>query len=405
MINSLLKSSPLPSNERIASLDIIRGFALFGILLANMPHFQSPQLIADLYMYSQQLTGSDKWIRIFMDVFIETKFFSIFSFLFGLGFYIFMKRAEEKGHRLYYLYTRRLIVLALFGILHLVFLWYGDILLNYALAGFLLIFFYKRKPKTILVLIITFTFLLISLLSINLFLPAEVVEQEINQLQMEGSGKMEEAVNYYNNSSYSEWVSYRFTNEVIPILKNMPFAVITALYMFLLGLYVGKRRIISDFTSHKQLGKRVWWISLLISIPLSVFIVLLHLGIFDFNVLNELMIQVLVMMSGLSLSLFYISTILFLLQKEMWKKILHPLSYVGKMALTNYIIQSLIGVGIFTGLGIYGELNLGLGIIISLILFPAQIIFSYLWLKKYRFGPLEWVWRSATYGELQPMKK
>ncbi|MCM3490584.1 DUF418 domain-containing protein [Alkalihalophilus marmarensis] len=397
-------SKPVSHNERLVSLDIIRGFALFGIIFVNMPLFQSPQLVADLYMISQPLVETDKWIRVFLDVFIENKFFSIFSFLFGLGFYIFMNRAQKKGKRFYVLYVRRLTILALFGFMHLVFLWYGDILLNYALAGFLLLLFYNRKSKTILRLLVLFTVAFIFLLSLNFFSSPEELTIEIQQLQAEGAGKMEEAIDYYQNKSYLEWVSYRFINEVIPILMNLPFSMLTALYMFLLGLYVGKRHIISEFHSHKHLVKRVWWGSLLCSIPISISIVVLHLDVFNFGLANELFLQVFVTVSGLSLSLFYISSLLFLLQKEKWRKILHPLSYIGRMALTNYILQTIIGVGIFTGFGLFGEVHLGLGIIIGLIVFPIQILFSYLWLKYFKYGPLEWIWRSATYGEFQSLK-
>ncbi|MDQ0252770.1 putative membrane protein YeiB [Evansella vedderi] len=230
----------------------------------NMPLFQSPQLIFDLYVLPQQLTGSDLWIKILMDVLVENKFFSIFSFLFGLGFYIFMDRAEKRGDSYYSLYIRRLLTLALFGALHLVLLWYGDILLTYALAGFLLILFYKRKSKTILTFILFFTVTLIALLAINFLVPTEMLEQEINTLQTEGAGKVEEAIYHYNHSSYSEWLSYRFHNEVIPILQHMPFSILAALYMFLVGLYVGKRQLISHFTTHQKLAKRVWWMTLTI---------------------------------------------------------------------------------------------------------------------------------------------
>lgn len=370
-----------------------------------MPLFQTPQLIHDMYMIPQQLTESDKWIRIFLDLFIETKFFSIFSFLFGLGFYIFMSRAEKKGKRFYVLYIRRLSMLAIFGFMHLVFLWYGDILLNYSLAGLILLFFYKRKTKTILTLIMIFTVLLISLLSLNFFTTPEEIQEEIQLLQTAGSGKVEEAIENYHNASYLEWINYRFTNEVIPVIQNLAFSILTSLFLFLIGLYIGKKQIISDFTLHKTLAKRVWWVSLIISIPISILIVFFHLDVFKLGVLNEILIQVFVTISGLSLSLFYITTILFLLQRDKWRSLLHPLSYVGRMALTNYIIQTLIGVGIFTGFGLFGEINLGLGIMISLIVFPLQILFSYLWLKYFKYGPLEWLWRSATYWKLQSIKK
>lgn len=96
MKNRIQESSPISTKERIESLDIIRGIALFGILLVNMPLFQSPQLIADIYMMSPELSSSDQFLRMLLDVFVETKFFTIFSFLFGVGFYIFMERAANK---------------------------------------------------------------------------------------------------------------------------------------------------------------------------------------------------------------------------------------------------------------------------------------------------------------------
>lgn len=400
----LSESSPISSNERIISLDIIRGFALFGILLVNMPLFQTPKLVEELYMISPELSGIDQFARIILDVFVETKFFAIFSILFGIGFYIFMQRAEEKSAFYYRLYSRRLIALGVFGFLHLFFFWYGDILLRYALAGFFLIFFYKRKEKTIFIWILSFVCLLFGLLLFSFFSSTEAMEQQISILQMEGASKVVEAIDIYNNGSYTEWLSYRFTDEVIPVLINMPLSIITPLFYFLIGLYIAKKGILTDFHTHKQFVKRVWLISLLVSIPLSVGIILFHLNVIDVGMLNDQIVEVLLLASGLSLSFFYIATILLLLEKEKWKRILHPFHYVGKMALTNYIMQTFIGVGIFTGLGLFGELHVWLGIVISFLVFPLQILFSYLWLQYFRFGPLEWIWRSITYGQLQSIR-
>lgn len=111
-----MNASPIEARDRIASLDVIRGFALFGIFLVNMPLFQWPVFTGNLYLLHYELSTIDRWIRMLFDVFIETKFFSIFSLLFGLGFYLFMSRAEEKGQRVYRLFSRRLFILALFGV-------------------------------------------------------------------------------------------------------------------------------------------------------------------------------------------------------------------------------------------------------------------------------------------------
>ncbi|MDY0394622.1 DUF418 domain-containing protein [Virgibacillus halophilus] len=174
--------------------------------------------------------------------------------------------------------------------------------------------------------------------------------------------------------------------------------------MFLMGLYAAKRGVFSNYVLHKPFVKRTWLYSLWCSIPLSIGIFLLRLKILDFGVMNEQFVQILLIISGVSLSLFYISSILLLLEKERWKKVFHPLSYIGRMALTVYIMQTMIGVGIFTGFGIFGTLNLRLGILISFIVFPMLAVFSFVWLQYFRFGPLEWAWRSFTYGKLQSIK-
>src|SRR5699024_7729027 len=341
-----------------------------------MPLFQGPRLIEEQYAITPELGTVDQFLRMLLDVFIETKFFAIFSLLFGVGFYIFMKRAEEKGRNFKLLYSRRLIVLALFGFLHLVFFWYGDILLRYALSGFLLFFFYKRKEKTILLWLASFVVILIGLLSFSFFGSTDSLEQQISILSTEGAPKVEEAIYIYNYGAYYEWLSYRFTNEVIPVLKNIPFAIITSLFYFLIGLYAAQKGIIINFPLHKKFIKRVWLYSLLISIPFSVGIIVIHMGVLDFGILNDQLIESFVLINGLGLSLFYITTILLILGKGKWNKLLHPLGYVGRMALTNYIVQTLICVGIFSGFGIFGGINLRLGIVISFIIFLFQILYS-----------------------------
>ncbi|MEZ2661639.1 DUF418 domain-containing protein, partial [Aneurinibacillus aneurinilyticus] len=145
-----MKITPISKGERMITLDIIRGFALLGIFLVNMPTFHSPDFIRQLYDLPQNLSSVDKVVNLFFSLFIQTKFYTIFSFLFGLGFYVFMNRVEQKGLKVYRLFSRRLLILFLFGFLHLIFLWYGDVLHAYAIVGFALSLFYKRSNKVIL---------------------------------------------------------------------------------------------------------------------------------------------------------------------------------------------------------------------------------------------------------------
>lgn len=396
--------NPTTPNERLESLDIVRGFALFGIFLVNMPAFQWPDLLAQLYLLPESLSALDEWIRLFFDLLIQGKFYTIFAFLFGVGFYLFMNKASNQGDGGWRLYLRRIGVLALFGFIHLVFFWYGDILLTYALAGLFLLFFYHRSVKTLLVWACLLMVLFAILIALNILLISSFSEAQLGEVTALGEAAIDEAITIYQQANINEWLAYRWQAEVIPILENIPFSALSVLFMFLMGLVAAKKGFIQHPESHRLLLYKVIGIGLVLSLPISVTIILLHLGILHFGLLTSYIRHVLVSISGVFLSLVYIAFLLLLLQKEKWLHRLRPLGYAGRMALSNYIGQTLVGVGIYTGLGWFGQINLLQGVLIAVPVYILQIIFSYYWLKRYRFGPLEWIWRSLTYGKIQPMK-
>ncbi len=400
-----LRTSPIGPNERIDSLDIIRGIALFGILLVNMQAFQYPDLIYQLYALTPQFNEMDQWIRLFYDLFVQTKFYTIFAFLFGLGFYIFMSRAEEKELKVKRLFSRRLLILFVFGLLHLVLLWFGDILHTYALCGFLLLLFYNKKNKTIIVWAFLLLLIVFVISSSQLLLPASSLEREFAQNEEKGYLLAEKTIYVYHHAGFMEWLIYRLQYEVVTMLMYSPLAILVILPMFLLGFYVGRKKLLQNVLDNLSFIKKVWWVTFIISLPWLMIIVLVYFNKIDFGIKNLILYELAVMISGLTLSIFYISSIVLLLLKKNLKKMLRPIGYVGQMALTNYIFQTIIGVSIFVGLGLYGEVNLLLGLVISLVIFPLQIVFSYYWLKSFRFGPLEWIWRTLTYGYRQPMRR
>src|SRR6266851_4296347 len=139
--------TPVAAGERIGLLDILRGLALFGIIAANMRGFSDP---AQVYFNIEEMFSgtADKIAQGFIDFFIQGKFITLFAFLFGLGFAIQMSRAEERGKPVKF-YPRRLLVLLVFGLIHSWFIWWGDILVGYALTGFVLFLFRKATRKTI----------------------------------------------------------------------------------------------------------------------------------------------------------------------------------------------------------------------------------------------------------------
>ncbi|WP_409252865.1 DUF418 domain-containing protein [Bacillus sp. SCS-153A] len=400
-----MNSSPVLGKERIVTIDIIRGFALFGIFLVNMPAFHSAEFLRAIYAVEAEWSGADYWIDFFFTLFIDMKFFTMFSFLFGLGFYIFMSRAEEKGLKVKSLYLRRILGLFLFGLAHIILLWFGDILHTYALAGLLLLFFYKRKIKTMIIWAFSLLFVINVLYSLSLLLPSGLLQnfQEMNTASY--NQQYDEYVAAYTTAGFGELISYRLGAEIVPLIFNIIPAMIPVLAMFLFGLAAGKAGIFKPDTEHLGFIRKIRTITLLIGIPLVILLALFKLEILGAGIKNSAYVQLFTSLSGVTLCIFYISALTLLLRKEQWQKRLRPLGYAGQMALTNYLSQTIICVSIFVGFDLYEKVSLWAGTLLVLVIFAAQIIFSYFWLKKFQFGPFEWLWRSFTYGKLQPMKK
>lgn len=393
-----MSSESVLGRNRIVTLDIIRGFAILGIFLVNMPSFTGSEFM----VYS----GMDKTIRMLYDMFIQTKFYTIFSFLFGLGFYIFMTRAEARGEKVFRLFSRRLFALLLFGILHLVLLWHGDILHTYAIMGFFLLLFYRRKAKTVLIwgLVLIISFQLLMGASALLAFVGEQFDETLNiteQMLAEGEMKTEA----YTTLPYTELLKWRIPNELKEVIWNIPLTLPDILGMFLIGLFVGKINLFRRINELKRKLRITQLITLLISIPPLVAIAWSYSKLGEVTFMYSLGNYFFVHFSGFTLSIFYIVTIALLLEKQTWQRVLNPFRYVGQMALTNYLCQTFFGVIVFYGFGLFGQISLAEGFLYSIIFYCVQIIFSYFWLKKFQFGPFEWLWRVMTYGKVQQFKK
>ncbi|MEC2919046.1 MULTISPECIES: DUF418 domain-containing protein [Bacillus] len=378
----------ISQGERIHSIDIIRGIAVLGIFLVNWP------VIAGVD--SRDITGIyegiDSYIRLFYDMFIQTKFYTIFSFLFGLGFYIFMTRAEAKTDRPKTLFVRRLLILLLFGFLHYVLLWDGDILHTYAITGFFLFLFYKREPRTILIWsIVLLSFMqLFSLLGslLMLIVPVEELGLSTAIMPLENWGLQ---ITDRFHSFYSEAIS----NSLIMLPETLG--------LFLLGLYAGKKDI---FRRAKELDPKLkkWQIIMFVlTLPMWFIMVYFFMNNQPYMPLSLMGIT---MISGKTLFIFYIFTLMRLLQKEKWQTLLRPFQYVGRMALTNYISHTIVTLLVF-GLLFknYYPAPLWGGPLFCIGFYTLQIFISRWWLSRYQYGPLEYIWRLGTYGKMMPLKK
>jgi uncharacterized protein len=385
---------PVPGGERITVIDCLRGAALFGILVANMRGFNAP-LQAYFQPHLMWTWMPDRIAQGLVDWLVSGKFITIFAALFGIGFAIQMERTAVR-HGGVSFYLRRMAVLLLIGLVHGLGVWWGDILASYAICGFLLLLFRKRRQRTLLWwahIMYWFMVALVLGVSVAVMFGANMPPPPERPLQ--------ETIQAYANGTIQqvfamrarEWVG---ANSFILFLTRI-------LGIFLFGLYLWRQGYLRTPSEH--LG---WWKTAQIY---GFIIGLIGNGIFvvvDWiyhpNPMNPTLLT-----AGLfalqsfavpALSLAYAATIVLLWQDPVWQQRLMPFSYVGRMALTNYLLQSLICTTIFYsfGLGLYGRVGPLPDFFLALVIYGLQIPFSKWWLSTHRYGPMEWVWRSMTYG-------
>lgn len=246
------------TKERVHELDIIRGFALVGILLANMMYFATPGIYV-------QMAGSPSWAGAldqaaysFITFFASGKFFPMFSFLFGLGFVVFFQRAIQRSERPYSLYLRRIFFLFMFGIIHAFGIWYGDILLIYALLAPVLLLFYNRKGKTILrwafAILLVPTFLLF--LGMMVLLLGDEASMVHGQEEVQFANEMmEQSLAVYGSGTVLEIFQQRALDYTFAF-QGYLFMIPTILFMFLLGVYVAKTERYRNLQQQKPFLKK-----------------------------------------------------------------------------------------------------------------------------------------------------
>ena len=390
---------PTGLGERIRVLDFLRGFSLFGVLLVNMTLFKTT-----LFNYPRRMLDyadvTDQWISLIIQIFISGKFISVLSFLFGLGFFLFAERAGEKGLSVVPLYLRRLFSLFLFGLLHLVFIWNGDILHTYALAGLALLWLRNKSMQSLrrwMVFFFVLSTIMITLAAWIEFWVLNMGEEILQQQRL--MGKM--ALDTYAFGTFFEISRFRvfveLPNMAISLLYTVPFVLV----LFLAGFYAGRRNVFRDIEGNLIFIRSVWTVSGLIGILLTVFYVCLELQILlPGPALTIILLEVSKHISAIFLSFFYMSSLLLLLSSQkISHTLLAPLANLGRMALTNYLLQSFICVFIFYGfgLGYLGKVSLSQVLLLTMVIYILQVVFSNYLLKRYSFGPMEWVWRRITY--------
>ena len=400
--------APLSSQQRIVTLDIVRGFALLGILIMNMPGFVSSFFIeADgSHLWSSQV---DRGAELLRDMLFSGKFNSMFSLLFGIGFTIQFARMEQlaPGNAVQ-LYLRRLLVLLAVGLIHAMFFWTGDVLHVYAILGLLLLLVLRHaSDRTIVGLIVLLllypafsgvTRLLVVTPEVTAGLVAQAKAFEASNNLAYGQGTFVQAAHEHMR----EFVY--FYDNVWSLWGTLGFYVQMATTM-LLGVLVGRHRLAQRIPELLPAISRIqWWalgIGLVCALTFGIIFEIQRVpGPTPLKVLGSLAYTI----SRPSLMIFYVLTIVRLAQLPAWQSRFAPIAAAGKMPLTNYLMQSLICTTLMYGwgFGLWGTVGPAVQLLLACaIFFLVQVPLSVLWLRRFEYGPLEYLWRVATYGRMR----
>ena len=409
-----VSSNPVLQNERSDILDVLRGFALCGIILDNIFGFTGYGFFTQAHREALATWPADGLLGLFELAFIKGKFYSLFSLLFGIGFSIILIRNEQRQINPLKIFYRRLSILLLIGAAHIFFLWEGDILLLYAMLGLLLPLFRKCSDKALLTwaAVLIMSPILIDLVKVLMNIKTGAFLENIaKSIDTKTGVPVDDSYSQYlfkEGSGWQEWRNWQQSgffwrySDLIET-NRMP----KVLGMFLLGFYAGRKMIYTDLENYVSLFKKMRRWGFIIGIPCSLAMVFFFID--DKSVPNALGLldTLFYALSVVPLSLAYVSSFCLYWVKKKGNSKLKILAPVGRMALTNYLMQTILGITIFYGVGFGFGGNIGPVIFfpVAIGIYLLQVMYSNWWFKHFNYGPVEWIWRQLTYGKRLPIKK
>jgi len=408
------KASPVAAGERLVSLDVLRALALLGIGLMNVEYFSRP--LRDMGTgLDPSLAPLDHALAWLVYVFVQGKFWILFSLLFGMGFALMDERARAAGSDFRALYLRRAAGLMAIGLVHALLIWAGDILVTYALGAFVLLWFRDAEPArqgrwgAALYGVPALALLLMA--GAGWFSagaatgPVPVSAHEAARLALEQTRRAEE-IAVYSAGSWWDAVLVRARFFVDNLDETLVFEVF-AIGVFLMGAWLLRSGAIANPRAHAGLHRTLR----LVALPVGVALALASAAVavrFDWegDGNRALLAMSLMLLASPLMSLGYLSWTLRALQTNVGARALGVLAPAGRMALTNYLLQSVVGTLVFYGygLGLWGQVARRWQLLGVVVLFALQVLASRAWLTHFRFGPVEWVWRAFTYKCFPPMR-
>ena len=401
--------APVRAQERIVSLDVLRGFALFGILLMNIQSFAMPEAAYFIPAAYGDLTGADLIVWWFSHLFADQKFMTLFSMLFGAGIVLMTAKAERGGKRSLGLHYRRMFWLLVIGLLHGYLLWSGDILVLYAVCGFIL-YWCRRWPARWQLATGILVFAVGPLVGMAgaqmlAFAPPEVRAELVTDLWPPADVIQAELAAY--RGGWRDQMAVRVpTTFEMETMAFLYWGLWRAGGLMLMGMALFKWGVFSGERSTRFYTVLIA-IGALVALPVIAYgarqnfihdwePIYTRLGAgYQFNYWASLFV-----------SLAYVGVIVFWLRAGWLLWLQRALAAVGRTALTNYLAQTLLATFIFYGhgLGLFGSVTRVQQLLVVLGIWTIELIISPLWLRYFRFGPAEWAWRSLTYWRVQPMR-
>ena len=394
---------PVAPTERVAALDVIRGWALFGVLAANIHEALSGRLYLPDYPDRSTL---DAVATRFIEIAISAKSITLLTFLFGLGFAIQLVRAGQRGDARG-VFVRRLAVLLAIGSCHATFLWWGDVTWQYAVTGAALLAFRRVGDRALLV----WAMALILVPRLLMAVPAigESVRAALPHAH-DPAGFRAEMLAAVRGDDHAARTSAHLRQVLYYVTATGPWYFPWVLGRFLLGYYAGRRGLFDrDGAVHLAMFRRLLVGGLAFGVAATAMAVLRRSTVMaDVELLLPAQLAVVALneLGWLGVAAAYASAIVLLIQRSQPRRWLLVLAPVGRMPLTTYLSQSVATTFVFYGwgLGLTGKIGAAGCLAIALAIFAIQVMASHVWLRRFRFGPAEWLWRTLIYRRVQPMR-
>lgn len=395
---------PLNTADRITVMDILRGAALFGILLMNIEAFTGP-LDLSFTGVDPHWHGIDYLADALVYVLVQGKFFLLFSLLFGAGFAVMAQRAQGAGRDFTPIYLRRSVALLLIGACHALLVWSGDILLVYALLSFLLLGT-RRWPVSMLPAMGALVYAFAVGLSLLFALLVWAAARGGSPLDSAGSMQAAQEVIEAQRLAYGQGSWSQANVQRLADLRHMVGGILITgpeiFGMFLIGAWFARSGALADPARFASLYARLRWIAM----PVGVVLMLASAAWHPYLAPGEFTVR-----TGLSYAMAAVASLLMALGYLGWiVQARHALAWLaapGRMALTHYLLQSLLCTWLFFGygLGFFEQLPRAWQLVFAVALFALQVGISHLWLARFRYGPMEWLWRAMTYLRWPPLRR